>query len=174
MQGSLRVISLMFAPRDPHLTFPHLSLHKINPFLAPPRLTSLTSAQSTTDKIQYTRHSPHWHNTSNTILPYTKCFLCITLPQKTELFTKMFVIPISLDWTFCMVQVEEGYVLVNFSKSVYIVCSVATDTKDYKIPIKNIFWSATDRPATIYDWVVTCCSKSIFKLLTHFVIFSRE
>ena len=36
-----------------------------------------------------------------------------------------------------MVQVEEGYVLVNFSKSVYIVCSVATDTKDYKIPIKK-------------------------------------
>ena len=45
-----------------------------------------------------------------------------------------------------MVQVEEGYVLVNFSKSVYIVCSVATDTKDYKISIKTYF----DQPLTCY------------------------
>ena len=57
MQGSLRVISLMFAPRDPHLTFPHLSLHKINPFLAPPRLTSLTSAQSTLQQIKSNTHA---------------------------------------------------------------------------------------------------------------------
>ena len=62
-----------------------------------------------------------------------------------------------------MVQVEEGYILVNFSKSVYIVCSVATDTKDYtKFRQKTYF----DQPLTgllLYYVSLSCALLFLFE-----------
>ena len=78
MQGSLSAVSLMFAPCDPHLTFPHLSLHKINPFLAPPHLTSLRPHTSGPQQIKSNTHATDLTDTttSNTILSTQLKFFC--------------------------------------------------------------------------------------------------
>ena len=173
MQGSLRVISLMFAPCDPHLTFPHLSLHKINPFLAPPHLTSLrpqtSHLRSTTDKIQYTRHRPHWHTTSNTILSTQLIFFVRTLSQRTELFTKLLF---PFHWI-------ELFVWFRWKKDMFWSISLKVFPSFVQLQLAH---SIILKRYSIRPCVSEFCDllfqryKCVYltMLLKHFVIFSRE
>ena len=127
MQGSLSAVSLMFAPRDPHLTFPHLSLHKINPFLAPPRLTSLTSGPQ---QIKSNTHATALTDTPRVTQFFSTHFCALHFLKRLNFLLGCYSNFIGLNFLFG--SGGRRICFGQFLLSVYIVCSVATDIKNYK------------------------------------------